>query len=241
MKNQLLLSIIILFLTSATCSAQDSLCKIESRPYMEINDGISVNDSISWGRFNHRFYIPIGFTFKFLGEKFDSVGIETSGRLVFDDNHHFFADAFSEISLQDLGFRYNKKRSLSPISFKHEYIDSSKALIIQFKNAGFSKDSLSVVNFQIRLYEENNEFEIHMGPSKINEYSKSFINGPYSSIYKVSEFKPITFEYRLAIYGDPKKPIIVSDSGKGLNPFAYKLTVVPKEGTVYRFNTTLYK
>ncbi len=234
--KKLIYSIVLVFSLSI-CAAQDSLYVIDSKPYLEIENGISVNEAIPWGQFSHDFRIPIGFTFEFLGKKFDSVSIESSGRLIFDNDHYFFADAFTEISLQDIG--YEKGQSLSPISYKNEDIGSGKVLIIQFKNAGFENDNLSVINFQIRLY-ENNEFELHMGPSKINNYSTTFINGPYCVIQKIAEFdNPNMIGYQLAVYGNSENPNIASNSGNNLDPFAYKLSTMPPLGTIYRLKTIL--
>ena len=236
-KNNLFCTIAFFALFNYTVKSQDSLVHIGKKEYIEITDGFSVNESKVWGGFNTRFQVPIGFTYEFLGKSFNSVTIETSGRLVFDEDHFYFADAFSEISLQDIGMKNGK--SVSPITFKNEMTSNGKELIIQFKNAGFYQDSLSNVDFQIRLYEKTNEFELLMGPSEINNPIKAFVNGPYCGIYKISQFYPTIINHRVAIHGDINSPSIDFDYGNDLDLFKYKLLMPPSEGTFYRFKTKL--
>lgn len=213
----------------------DSVFHQENKVYTEFDDGISLNKKAVWGNFNTRFYVPIGFSFRYMESQFDSVGIETSGRLVFDDNHFYFADALSEISMQDRGI--GSGASESPIDYKLENTSNGKVLVIQFRNAGFAQDANSFVNFQIRLYEKTGEIELHLGPHVVNDWSKTFTNGPYCGVYKVSNFNPLTYDYRLALDGHPDRLSVTIDSGIGLNPFQYKLLALPKEGTRYRFRT----
>ncbi len=238
MKNYIILkkfAVLVILVNLIACKQATENFTKSLETYTPLKGGILLNDSIPWGKFNNTYEIPIGFSYLFLGKSFDSLHLETTGRIVFDKNHHYFADAFTEISMQDAGF--NNNVSLSPIRYKNEIVNGNSMLVIEFENASFENDSLSRITFQLKLHEDNGDFELHMGPNNISNFSKAFKNGPYSGVSKVNGFGPTVYEKRTLAYGNAEKPEIINDTNQINDPKPIIIQTVPDVGTVYTYKT----
>lgn len=220
---------IAVFLNTNSVQAQSYEFSLETESFSFLENSTSINNGNIWS-FGDMFTIPIGFPFKFMGATFTNVTFEGTGRLIFDENHLFFADMIVSLSLMDKG----NGTSLSPLSYELTGNEGDQILKIEINNATYGGDS--TVNFQIWLYEGSNTMELHMG-----EYSSSFENDVFSGIHSLSTFNPITYIYSLSLHGNPLEPTELIFSGVGDDPSTDLLDDVPPSETVYRFidNTTL--
>ena len=233
---QFLKRLLLLFVISlVSCNNSAGNFYTKTNPFIPLDNAEILNDSIPWGAFNNTYDLAIGFPFTIFDKTFDSLHLETTGRIVFDDEHQYFADAFSEISMQDAGF--NSHVSMSPIRYKNQISKDDNILIIEFENASFASDTLSRITFQIKLHEKSGDFELHMGPNTISDFSKAFQNGPHSGVSKVISYGPTVYEKRVLAYGNAKKPEIITEPKQENDPQLLTIENMPAEGSIYRFST----
>lgn len=227
--------LLVLVISLVSCKQSSESFHSKTSPFLPLDKAEILNDSIPWGAFNITYDIAIGFPFTFFDKTFDSLHLETTGRIVFDVEHQYFADAFSEISMQDAGF--NNDISMSPIRYKNQISENNNVLIIEFENASFASDTLSRVTFQIKLHEKNGVFELHMGPNTISNFSKAFQNGPHSGVSKVISYGPTVYEKRVIAYGNAKNPRVISNPKQENDPKMLTIEHMPVEGSIYSFST----
>jgi len=229
MKQILLISI--LFLSTINLQSQPYFFSQSTESFKFLKDSVSINNGNIWSGFQ-TFNIPIGFTFEFMGNNFSSIDFEATGRLIFDPSHFYYADMFVVSGMQDKG----PSSSISPLSYKLTGNSGNQILKIEIKNATYQNDTGSTVNYQIWLYEENSRIELHMGPNNIPNPINAFSLGPFSGVFNVTTFTPLTYIYGLSLYGDPLSPSDSTFTGAGINTFNIKLDNIPPDGTVYRFS-----
>ncbi len=221
-----------LFIAASSLKSQPYYFSKANQSFEFLEDSISINNGALWSGFK-TFTIPIGFAFKFMDKSFSTVKLEATGRLIFDANHYYYADLFVVSGLQDKGIA----SSLSPLSYKLSGTTGNRILKIEIKNATFSKDLSSTINYQIWLYENNSKLELHMGPNTIVNTANAFTSGPYCGLFHVSTYSPLTYNYGLAIYGNPTTPFDSTCIGTGINTFGLKLNNTLADGSVYQFST----
>lgn len=134
------------------CRAQnfDYQFSTTSSNYAELSGATTVASSANW--INSFIKVPIGFTFSYLGNGFDSVAIYNNGYLVFDRNSNYGFAAFGfNLAIQN----DSSGNSVSSISYKMEGNTGSRIFKIQFKNCGVNAMRGGTVSYQIWLAESN--------------------------------------------------------------------------------------
>ncbi len=220
----------LLFLGTIQLQGQPYFFSQYTQSYTNLSNTISINNGNIWSGFQ-TFTVPIGFSFDFMGNSFNSVELEATGRLIFDVNHYYFADMFVVSGMEDKG----TSSSLSPLSYKLTGSVGTQILKIEINNATYQNDPASTVNYQIWLYEESSTIELHMGPNTINNPSLSFPSGPFSGVYHITTFSPVTYGYGLALFGNPLLPTDTTFSGTGINTSNIILNNIPNNSMVYQF------
>ena len=172
----------------------------EGDTYTEIQGGISITNNNNWDEGTVK--IPIGFTFKYCGEFFDSVTVDYNGNLFFGEKT-FYDSLETGDSLYVMKVYNENLNSItintleSDISYKR--LDTS--LTIQFQDIGFVRDDTktSFTNFQVSLY-KSGTFKYHYGSNKLNG-SEFELSGP--QIGSVALFRDPDSEYSFfTIYGE---------------------------------------
>ncbi|MEO5645521.1 MAG: hypothetical protein ABIQ40_01680 [Bacteroidia bacterium] len=126
----------------------------DSVPWQELNAQTILN---SPNGFQPVYRVPIGFTFNYLGRNFDSLTIEQSGLIVFDDERQFcfwgligYTDAIDSLG------------NHSVLGYELTGAQGNQSLIIQFKNVATPDQPQKLASCQVRL-NENRSIEFIMG------------------------------------------------------------------------------
>ena len=228
MKNILIL---FFFLIALSQSYAQSYSFSQSKGlYTHLENGTSINAEKVWSGFQS-FSIPIGFSFDYIDSTFTSVSLEATGRLIFDENHYYYADMFVVAGMQDKG----TENSLSPLSYELSGTIGDQVLKIEINNATYKKDLSSTINYQIWLYENNGTIELHMGPNSIEHPETTLDRGPFSGVFNMISFSPTTYAYGYALLGSSESPSDTTFVGTGTNSFGLTLDGVPVDSSIYRF------
>ena len=107
--------------------------------------------------------IPVGFTFNYLGSNFDSLTIEKSGLIVFDDNRRFCF--WGLVGFTDT---YDSHGNGSVCGYELSGIPGSRKLTLQFKNVAAPYQPGRLVSYQVQFH-ENGDIEFIMGPHDLIE------------------------------------------------------------------------
>jgi hypothetical protein len=178
---------------------------------------------INTGNWDRREYnIPIGFSFNFLGQVFDTVTVTGNGFLLFGKDNKRAIAAFKGIApvTDSLG-------NTSSIS----YTSNAEALKIQYKGCGFGMYPFGQFNFQVCLYPQSNKVEFRTGPGTLSSMPDSLAM-PVAGFLNPS-MDSSTKGYLLT--GDPSQPVAESVEETKLK----YLIRIPGDGQVYTF-TPLY-
>jgi hypothetical protein len=143
--------------------------------YLPLIDSTStVIDSTVWD--DNIYKLPIGFTFRFAGQDFDTVRIRTNGVFTFDtlNRYNFVALYKNFICETDIN-----NKSQSPILKEvTTNTNGKKTLKIEFRNAYLNVGSSKKhINFQVWLNEENNSIEFRIGNFDGGLASENFLLG----------------------------------------------------------------
>lgn len=226
------MALLIVFLISMTQSYSQSYSFSQfQEQYIPLEEGTSINKDSIWSAFQ-AYAIPIGFPFSYMGNSYTCVSLEATGRLIFDDDHYYYADMFVVLGMQDKGVL----TSLSPLSYLLSGDKGDQILKIEINNATYKSDLSSTINYQIWLHERNGSIELHMGPNNINNPKDAFSRGPFSGVFNVTSFSPISFTYGYALLGDSSSPSDTSFVGSKIDDKGFTLDSAPSEHTVYRFS-----
>jgi hypothetical protein len=227
MKIFILLPILVSFQLSF---AQPYFLWEDQQSYSNLGSPTNVNGSTVWSGFD-LFTIPIGFDFEFMDQTFTTFDFEATGRIIFDAAHFYFADLFTVSGLEDKG----SATSLSPILYELSGSPGTQIFKLEVRNATFSADPTSTIDFQIWLYEEFSRLELHMGPNSISAPASVFTpsNGPFSAIHHLSSFGPLTYVYGLIGYGSETAPADSTVTGTGFSSIGMTLNACPPEGTIH--------
>lgn len=234
MKNAFLKVSLAIFLSlvSVRVCAQPYYFQKSTAPYSPLTNPISVNNGSVWSGFQ-TFPVPIGFDFDFMNSAFNSLDFESTGRLIFDSDHFYFADLFTTLGLQDKG----GTTSLSPIDYQLEGTTPNRVFKLQVSNATLSGDPASTVNFQVWLYESMSRIELHTGPVTITNPGIALSQGLLSGVFHISGWTPLTYNYGLLIYGNALNPMDSTFSGSMTNTSPLILNNAPTESTVHIYTT----
>lgn len=199
---------------------------VQSSAFTFLNDSLKtiVIDNTVWDDNDYR--LPIGFSFVFAGQSFDSLTVRTNGTFTFDTEAKYnfitlFKDFICESDLNN--------RSLSPIS--RELItlaNGTKRLKIEFKNAAFytSAGVRAHIDFQLWLNQQDNSIEFHMGAGDAGIANESCLVG----LLNMNNTNGGSKGYLLR--GAPASPAAEAP-GADHN---IHLSNIPTSGTVYVFN-----
>jgi hypothetical protein len=132
-------------------------------------------------------YLPLPFTYSFVGVSYSNVCISKSGLITFYHPQSFLANR-----IFGLHTRYKERNSTAPfissINTQTEFIDGQNVFKVEYRNAGFyqSTNPDLYANFQIWLYERTGVFEVHFGDINADTSawlpSSSNTKGPYCGI-----------------------------------------------------------
>lgn len=247
-KNYMLL--VILFFTSFFAQAQTFpyFFSVETEAnYTPLTDSISLNNGEVWD--DPDYVIPLGFEFDFYEfgtdtfyiSNFGLGGLLTPANIEEEPVQPLLITYGSDII--DVG--YGNNISGSEISYKIEGLAGSRIVKVEWKNVGFYNELevMGTVNnylsFQLWLYEQNGDIEIHFGPNSIVDDGLvhddmgplvGIVNG-YS--YLTDEFSEFWF-----LTGDEQNPTL--DTLFSFNDPQDNLMGLdddPSAGTIYRFST----
>jgi hypothetical protein len=144
----------------------------------------------------------------------DTLVIGVNGFVTTSTVHHGFA-------LDPLIGNYHFPDTNSRISFEQVISPGNNILKVQWKNIGTDGDPADRLNFQLWVYEKDQQVEFHFGPgSSENEF--------FSGVFLLDpEFTQA--QEKVGLGGNPASPVINSMSD-------WALTQAPANGTLYRFS-----
>jgi hypothetical protein len=179
------------------------------------------------GVWNNSYYkIPIGFSFNYLGQTFDSVSIFNNGYLVFDNNFNYGFAAFT-LNLADQ--KDSLDNSLSSISYNLDGSPGSRILKIQFGNCGISGEAAGYLNFQVWLSEGDKKISVLAGGNTFDP--DVFLN--YSKIVGLVNMNKLeNGQAALLLSGDASSP---STTVINLQDSRVNITGFPLGNTLYTF------
>lgn len=135
----------------------------------QFNYTLSTDNSVSYAALNSqtilnsgnqswaaRYKIPIGFTFNYLGQNFDSLTIETNGYLCFDHDRHYTFTA-----LNNFGDRVDSTGTHAVLGYASSGTSGNRILKIQYYNVG-QAGSDAAFNYQVWL-KENGQLQLVIG------------------------------------------------------------------------------
>ncbi len=214
----------------------------DSVVWQELNSQTILNTNNSAWNFSYK--IPIGFSFEYLGNEFDSLTIETNGYLVFDQDRNYALTAF-------LGFGdcVDATGNHSVLGYALSGTVGNRILKIQYKNTSISSNSTQFFTYQVWL-KESGAAEIHIGPndfqpalvitnnvidSLTTQSDTTYINPDSTQAYRIGLINMnMNSETRgLFIGGTTAAP--QSQPVNDANPDPFYLVRAPSQGTRYTF------
>jgi hypothetical protein len=173
-------------------------------------------------------YVPIGFTFKFFSDNFDSLIVSDPYLITFND-WRFYMTVYGA-DLVDRAFGSGGTTPLSPISYVTEGTAPNRIFKLEWKNAAFLNElikyskSTNYTNMQLWLYETTNAIEFRYGPHLVTfpDTIYEFQSGPAIGISN-----DVALSYNFLV-GDSSKPTVSTI------PFQ-TITGTPTNGQIYKF------
>lgn len=248
MKKHLILFVSVLF--SAALSAQELpyTFTIESAPYADLVDPVSINNGESWD--DPEYVVPIGFDFVFNGTTYNQLfyGGFTSygGEVILGDGAFTSFDILMPYNqdLMDGGYDDDVTTSDSPLSYKVIGEPGARIFKLEWKNCAFYNDNVAStmrISFQMWLYETSNNIEYWYGPNANLDNSviqdlDGIIVGMVAGLDVSSGF-PVFTNGAWMLSGDPLTAGIISPPTFEDFETAVYLSDTPSFGTVYAFRT----
>lgn len=227
MKKKITLSLFVIALVFAAKAQNFNYTVfVQQSNFNPISDSVATPiDSTVWD--DNTYFIPIGFTFNFAGQAFDSLKVRTNGTFSFDNNNKFnfvslYKNFFSDVDENGV--------SISPI-LKELTVrqNGTKILKIEFKNVSFKLSSDGTkkhTNFQVWFVEENNSIEFHMGDSEAGSTIGSCLLG----LLSMNPFNETSIGYLLQGDFATAQGVLIENG----SPLA-QLTSLPAAGLTYVF------
>lgn len=245
MKNLKTLCVAALSVLVFNAHSQTYNFSVSSGTYTDLTNATSVNNGMTWD--DPTFEIPIGFDFKLFDTTIAKLGI-VYGSVISVDTFESGIVPLLYIGIGDLVDRdYNFDKptptSLSPISYKLTGSLGNRILKVEWKNAGFygefKDDTISedYTNFQLWLYEESNDIEIHFGTTSVSHTDLSYgeygggIISLYPSVRRDNVNGYEVLKDGIILSGEPSNPTIIND--KTLEEHHIVGTI--PNGTIYKF------
>lgn len=188
MVNRITVLLVTLFFNTASfCQVDEYNVQIENVPFDTTASGETFLPK-SWSGFNGvKKSLP--FSFPFLDSTFNSVRYECTGRLIFDDNHHYYVDLFTMVSLEDAII---SRHGNSTSKFTIDTLSEVKSVTFQVLNARLSANTKKSIDFQIQLFEDGSiSYQAHFKEAFDIRYDLYY--GPFTGVYRVKTFQPLTF------------------------------------------------
>jgi len=224
------LAAILLAYSPGNCQAYE--VRFSEAPYEPLDQYTQLNQS-PWPQWHSFKHVPIDFSFSFFDRQFESLQLEISSRLVFDEGHFYFFDPLAMVALEDAGKGSSESKSL--IAYHSSGDEGSRVFTIEYRDVRLARDTSLFVNFQVRLYEKDHSLELHMGAHSNIKPNTHLQLGPYAGVYHLKSVSPIDFDYAINLVGSPSEPEIRNFSGQGVPYLNYTLNALPKEGQVIRY------
>ncbi len=232
----------VLFLPSILLTAQSYQLAVDSVAYAPLVKSTSLTNGEIWD--DEVYTIPMDFEFEFFGTSFDFLSVDANGLLANDDINGSY-DTVSGIlaffvDLADLGL--GSGESLSNISYLIQGTVGERVLTIQWANVGFYEDisydgGQSAVNFQVRIYEQDDTIELHFGDMNVdnNMVFSYYGGGPLIGLLDNLDSDTDLYDELILLEGDPSSPNVVLWEG-GLDfQYSQLLMGAPPTNTLYRF------
>ncbi len=249
MKNYYPFIFVCLFLFSLTSNAQIFpyyFSVEENASYTPLSDSVSLNNGQLWD--DPEFLIPLGFTFSFYDFESDTLYTTGPQTLIFldpnEDTQPLLVPYGSDII--DRGYISDTSTvSESEVSYKIEGTPGNQIAKIEWKNVSFynEMDEFGTTNnflsYQLWLYEENGDVEVHFGPNNIkNDQLVHDGLGVWVGMVNSFDFVNEEFEELWYLAGDPQAPEI--DTLFSIDDFDMFMGINndPADGTIYRFSTS---
>lgn len=248
MKNSIL-GIFCALLSIYNVQSQPFTFTVLNGSYTQLVGSTSLNNGLTWDDPN--FTIPIGFHFSYLGNSIDTILLSFGygGTLLTTVNSNAVASLLSPYGsdLMDRGYNFTsgpgQLGSLSNISYSTIGSSGNRIFKLQWENAGFYSDiqqngsnAQDYVNFQLWLYENNDDIEIHFGPQSVSNPLLSFDGMPGPDILLIPNMNLNNFLFGANYYclgGQPSNPSFLSHAPNA--PLRYMNGSIPN-GTIYRFS-----
>jgi len=187
-----LLSILFIILFSKLYSQQYTFYR-QNAGYINLDlTATTLTNSDTWD--DTLFNVPIGFDFSFYNTNFDILFVHSDGVIYFgkDPESIIPGDTIYKIyafNVDMAGLGPPESVNVSPIKYQITGEAGKRIFKLEWQNAGFKNDALAqYIHFQLWLYEENNDLEIHFGP-----------NSPVADIYDEAFNPVIGVEKSLAV------------------------------------------
>jgi len=247
-------NLLILMLVGLTSSMQSQSYNfsVSSGTYSDIEGSVSLNNGITWD--DPQYLIPIGFNFLYFDSTIDKIYISEwgyGGELTTEESDTGIQALLIPYGADiiDRGYDFANEyeytpNSLSNISYLLEGEKGSQVLKIEWKNVGFfdelDEDNVSndFTNFQLWLYEETNDIEIHFGPNSITQPYLSFegYTGSYVGLFPLYDFDEDTvLEDGIVLSGNPSAPNVILTN----SIYEHYLNGVIPNGTIYKFTNNI--
>jgi len=225
-NNYKILALLLLFYSGIKAQNFNYQFSSSTSSYADISSPTYLAQSTTW---NPSYKIPLGFSFKHMGQNFDSVQIFTNGYLVFDNNFNY---AFAAFTFNVGNHTGGTGTNPSSISYQLSGGTGSHVLKIQFKNCGVVQQDSGVVNYQVWLYEGSNQIDVAIGN---NTYSSTALsnNRKMFGPINMNPLKPGQTGY--IIHGSPTSPSVGTASSVNTTCTNSSLTGFPSANTVYTF------
>jgi hypothetical protein len=139
----------------------------DSTAWQELSSQTILNSGNSAWSFSYS--IPIGFSFTYLGQDFDSVDVETNGFLVFGHNRSYAFAAFN-----GFGDKIDDQGNHSVLGFRLDGESGNHILKIQFKNLGQNLSGEKSLSYQVWLYEAADKIQIHIGTNTFRNHENAY-------------------------------------------------------------------
>ena len=225
-KNYKILALLLLFYSGIKAQNFNYVFSSSTNSYADISSPTYLAQSATW---NPLYKIPLGFSFKHMGQNFDSVQVFTNGYLVFDNNFNY---AFAAFTFNVCKHISNSTSNASSISYNLSGGTGSHILKIQFKNCGVVQQDSGVINYQVWLYEGSNKIDVVIGS---NTYSSTALSANRKMFGPVNMNPLKTGQTGFIIYGNPTSPTTGTPSSLNISYGNSSLTGLPPANTVYTF------
>lgn len=217
--NYLLICFFLIAISNKAQNFNYSLTK-DSSEYQNLSSTITLTANVSWT--NKFFVIHSPFQINLLGEKYDSLVIESNGFLTVDRAKNLSIVAFTNFGAR----RDENQQYVSSINYQITGTVGNRIIKIEFKNLAMNRfSSNDQLEYQLWLYENNSSIEFHIGSNPYGQDSE------YPFLLGLINRNMDTANNAFLISGNPSSPsgeIILADA-----ELKY-INTIPKSGIIYK-------